>query len=271
MVKVILFLILVPLCIALIAGAGPTGSVHDGSTWTSLPPFNNGIKVSRSLQLPSKQSRLNSQYSQGFANCALLAIWAVGDQVFIGVMGGEAHFPRWSLSRSANVVPTRLGFIYILSIIFIGLLVPSDDHRLLSGSGITASPFVVAVVDAGIPGLPSVINICMIIGVLAIALECIYLPSRILRTMALQGFLPQYIANVDAKGRPRWALAITAVVALLCRYIGLSSESSPHSNTCDSKILEILMRSIRYQAPATSSSTGSCPSPAPPSSQTGLS
>jgi amino acid permease len=39
-------------------------------------------------------------------------------------MGGEAEFPRWSLARSANMVPTRLGFIYILSIVFIGLLVP---------------------------------------------------------------------------------------------------------------------------------------------------
>jgi hypothetical protein len=37
---------LVPLCLALIAGAGPTGSVHDGRTWTSLSPFKNGIKVS---------------------------------------------------------------------------------------------------------------------------------------------------------------------------------------------------------------------------------
>jgi amino acid transporter len=45
MVKVLLFLILVPLCLALIAGAGPTGSVHDGSTWASLPVMKNGIKV----------------------------------------------------------------------------------------------------------------------------------------------------------------------------------------------------------------------------------
>jgi amino acid transporter len=142
-------------------------------------------------------------------------------------MGGEAEFPRWSLARSANMVPTRLGFMYILSVVFIGLLVPSDDHRLLSGSGVTASPFVIAVTDAAIPGLPSSINVCMIIGILAIALECIYLPSRILRTMSLQGFLPQFIANVDSRGRPRWALAITSAVALLCTYIGLSSEYTP--------------------------------------------
>jgi amino acid permease len=180
---------------------------------------------SKELEIQSYQVYM-AHYLQGFANCALLAIWAVGDQVFIGVMGGEAEFPRWSLARSANMVPTRLGFMYILSVVFIGLLVPSDDHRLLSGSGVTASPFVIAVTDAGIPGLPGFINVCMIIGILAIALECIYLPSRILRTMSLQGFLPQFIANVDSRGRPRWALAITSAVALLCTYIGLSSEYS---------------------------------------------
>lgn len=151
MVKVILFLILVPLCIALIAGAGPTGSIHDGRTWTLLSPFKNGIKVSHDSQ-KHQDIVLELTVLQGFANCALLAIWAVGDQVFIGVMGGEAQFPRWSLARSANMVPTRLGFIYVLSVVFIGLLVPSNDHRLLSGSGITASPFVIAVLDAGIPG-----------------------------------------------------------------------------------------------------------------------
>jgi amino acid transporter len=122
------------------------------------------------------------------------------------------------------MVPTRLGFIYVLSVIFIGLLVPSDDDRLLSGSGVAASPFVIAVTDSGIPGLPSVINICMVIGVLAIALECIYLPSRILRNMSQQGFLPAFIANVDARGRPRWALGITAAFGLIFTYIGLSSK-----------------------------------------------
>lgn len=221
MVKVILFLLLVPLCLALIGGAGPKGFVHHGETWTSLPAFKNGIKV----RLSSIHYAYHlTNFQQGFANCALLAIWAVGDQVFVGVMGGEAEQPRWSLGRSADMVPTRLGFIYVLSVVFIGLLVPSDDDRLLSGSGVAASPFVIAVMDAGIPGLPSVINACMVIGVLAIALECIYLPSRILRNMAMQGFMPAYIANVDAKGRPRWALAITSVFGVVFTYIGLSSK-----------------------------------------------
>ena len=57
MVKVILFLILVPLCIALIAGAGSTGSVHKGSTWTSLPPFKNGIKVNDASHSPDVITR----------------------------------------------------------------------------------------------------------------------------------------------------------------------------------------------------------------------
>ncbi|KAL4739779.1 hypothetical protein BDV11DRAFT_169693 [Aspergillus similis] len=40
----------------------------------------------------------------------------------------------------------------------------------------------------------------MIIGILAIALECIYSPSRMLRTIALQKLIPSFIA--DSMKRP---------------------------------------------------------------------
>ncbi|EXJ76880.1 hypothetical protein A1O3_10525 [Capronia epimyces CBS 606.96] len=202
MVKIILFLLIVVLSLALIGGAGSTGSVHDGSYWTNGLAFQNGFG--------------------GFANCALLAIWAVGDQVFIGVMGGEAKSPRYSMAHAATLVPFRTGFMYIVCVIFIGLLVPSDDPHLLGGSGAAASPFVIAVTEAGIKGLPDLINACIIIGVVAIALESIYLPSRMIRTMALQGLIPSFLGKCDSRGRPRWALAITALVAIVFSYMSLS-------------------------------------------------
>ena len=46
LVKIALFLIIITLGIALIAGAGPTGHAHNGSTWTDLPAFKNGFFVS---------------------------------------------------------------------------------------------------------------------------------------------------------------------------------------------------------------------------------
>jgi amino acid transporter len=161
---------------------------------------------------------------QGFANAALLAIWAAGDQVFIGVMGGEAESPRYSMAHSANLVPWRVGVFYLVSVVLVSLIVPSDDSRLLGSSSSAASPFVIAVQNAGIKGVPDLINACMIIGITAIALESIFLPSRILRTMALQELIPSFLAKTDEKGRPRWALSITATVAIILTYMSLSGK-----------------------------------------------
>ncbi|KAI2831615.1 hypothetical protein CBS147320_5169 [Aspergillus niger] len=184
LVKVLLFFFITIISLAIIGGAGPSGYVRDGSTWTDLPAFKNGFG--------------------GFANAALLAIWGTGDQVFIGVMGGEAESPRYSMAHAANLVPWRVAVFYLVSVVLVSIIVPSDDSRLLGGSSVTTSPFVIAVEDAGIR-------------------ECIFLPSRILRTMALQNLLPSFIAKVDEKGRPRWALAITSVAAVILTYMSLSA------------------------------------------------
>ena len=157
----------------------------------------------------------------------LLATWAVGDQVFIGIIGGEAQSPRFSMAHATKLVPFRVNIVYMVSIMFITLLVPSNDSRLLGGSGVTASPFIIAINDAGIPVLGSIINAAMMIGILAIAAESVYLSSRILRTMAHQKLIPERFAGVDSRGRPRWALGITAVVATFLTYINLNGELSP--------------------------------------------
>lgn len=161
---------------------------------------------------------------QGFSSCALLATWAVGDQVFIGIMGGEAESPRFSMAHATKLVPFRVSFIYILSVVFLTIMVPSDNKRLLGASSVAASPFIIAVEDAGIPGIGSLLNAGMMVGVLAIAAEAIYLSSRVLRTMSHQKLIPGRLARVDEKGRPRLALIITCVVALLLSYIQLSGE-----------------------------------------------
>ncbi|CAG8296771.1 unnamed protein product [Penicillium salamii] len=203
LIKIVIFLIIIILSLALVLGAGPKGTFHHGDTWTSLPPFLNGFS--------------------GFANCALLAVWAVGDQVFIGIMGGEAESPRFSMGHATKLVPFRVNFIYVISVVFITILVPSDDHRLLGGTGVAASPFIIAVQDSGIPGIPSLLNAGMICGVLAIAAEAVYLSSRVLRTMAHQKLIWEGLAKVDSSGRPRWALIITSLVAVVLSYIQIAA------------------------------------------------
>lgn len=151
----------------------------------------------------------------------------MGDQVFIGIMGGEAASPRFSMAHATKLVPYRVNVVYMLSVTFTTLLVPSDDDRLLGGTGVAASPFVIAVQDSGIPGIPSLLNAGMMIGVLGIAAEAIYLSSRIFRTMAHQQLIPERLAKVDGKGRPRAALLITCAVGLIVAYIQLAGNVRP--------------------------------------------
>lgn len=222
LVKVFLFVFFVIISLAIIGGAGPTGSVKDGSTWTDLPAFKNSFGVCTRLYTPFQWTGNLVNAVSGFASAALLAVWAVGDQIYIGVLGGEARSPRYSMAHAANAVPWRVTVFYMVLITFVSVIVPSSEDRLLGGSGSAASPFVIAVDNAGIKGVPDLVNACMIIGIVAIALECIYLPSRMLRTMALQKLIPSFIAEVDEKGRPRWALMITGVVGVVLTYISLS-------------------------------------------------
>lgn len=113
----------------------------------------------------------------------------------------------------------------MVSVSLVSIIVPSDDPNLLGGSGAAASPFVIAIQSSGIKGIPDLVNACIIVGIMSVALESIYLPSRMLRTMALQGLIPEFMAKVDEKGRPRWALAITAIVGTALTYMNLSGTS----------------------------------------------
>lgn len=139
-------------------------------------------------------------------------------------MGGEAKSPRYSMAHAATLVPLRVGFMYMILVVLVGILISPEDPHLLGGGGSAASPFVLAVKQAGIKGIPDIINACMIIGILAIALESIYLPSRMLRTMAVQGLIPEAFGKCDSKGRPRLALAFTSVVGVALTYMSLSGK-----------------------------------------------
>ncbi|RDW83512.1 hypothetical protein BP5796_05003 [Coleophoma crateriformis] len=202
--KVAVLVLFIVTSIAMIAGAGPTGKKHDGEYWRELPPFLHNVK--------------------GTSLCAIYAIWGVGDQVFVGIMGGEAKNPRYSMPRAVKSVGIRVFLVFMLIVIFITLLVPETDPRLLSGSGsIHSSPLVIALNDAGITVIPDILNAIMLIGIGSGGLEPMYIASRVMRHMALKGQLPRVLAQIDNKGRPTWALFITALWTILFTYLNCSN------------------------------------------------
>lgn len=67
--------------------------------------------------------------------------------------------PRRNVPRAIKRVYVRIIFFYMTSVIIISLLVPSTDPSLnLKNKDASASPFVIAIKEAGIKGLPGFVK-----------------------------------------------------------------------------------------------------------------
>lgn len=109
----------------------------------------------------------------------------------------------------------RILLFYVVSLTLVGCLVPYTDHRLGAAANASASPFVIAIKNAGISGLPSVINLVIIIAVLSVGNAAIFAASRTIGSMSAQGFGPRFLLTIDRRGRPLYALLVVFAFGLL--------------------------------------------------------
>ncbi|KAL3462386.1 amino acid permease/ SLC12A domain-containing protein [Aspergillus heterothallicus] len=202
--KILVLIIFIIVGIALVFGAGPEGTMHHGENWQDGQAFLNGFK--------------------GFGNSVLLAILAIGDNTFTGFLAGESRSPRFSVAHAVFLIPIRVSVFYLVSVALIGILISPHNENLLGSSGVAASPFVIAINQAGIKGLPDFLNVIIIFAVAAIAAESFFIASRILQSMAHQGLISAWVAKVDSRGRPRVSLVITSILCITLTYINLSGE-----------------------------------------------
>lgn len=106
---------------------------------------------------------------------------------------------------------------YILSIIVIGILVPYDSPSLIRGFDVNskASPFVIAIQNAGIGGMDSIMNGVILISVLSVANSSLWSASRTLAALGEQGQAPRILAYIDREGRPVVAIGIVSLMGFL--------------------------------------------------------
>jgi amino acid transporter len=119
----------------------------------------------------------------------------------------------------------RIALFYVVALTIVGLLVPYTDTRLLSASSADAkaSPFVIAIKNAGIGGLDSVMNVVIMIAVLSVGNSSVYGSSRTLAALAEQGQAPRFLAYIDREGRPIFSILVASALGLLC-YLAASDK-----------------------------------------------
>ena len=151
------------------------------------------------------------------------AAFSYGGVEMVAVAAGEAEAPRKNIPKAVRRVFWRILFFYVLGSLAIGVIVPADDERLLSGgAGAASSPWVIGIVRAGIPVLPHIINAVILTSAASSGNAFLYTGSRYLFALAQNGQAPKIFLTCTKAGVPVYCVLITASVGLLT-YMTVSS------------------------------------------------
>jgi amino acid transporter len=165
---------------------------------------------------------------RGFCSVFVTAAFAFGGTELSGLAAAESANPAKSLPKACKQVFWRILIFYVLGTFIVGLIVPHDADYLLgsSGSNTKASPFVVSIQNAGISGLPSVMNAVITISVISVANSATFGSTRTIQALASYGMAPKFMSYVDKAGRPIPCVILQVLFGLLAFINEASSTGS---------------------------------------------
>ncbi|KAJ8141630.1 hypothetical protein OXX79_007513 [Metschnikowia pulcherrima] len=196
-IKVIAVIGFIILGIVLVCGGGPKGGYLGAKYWHNPGPFNHGFK--------------------GLCSVFVTAAFAFSGTELVGLAAAESVNPRKTMPKAIKQVFWRITLFYIVSLILVGMLVPYNSPDLQGGDGTARySPFVIAIRNAGISGLPSVMNVVIMIAVLSVGNSSVFGSSRTMAALAAAGQAPKLFNYIDKKGRPLFGIILQSLFGLIC-------------------------------------------------------
>jgi amino acid transporter len=159
----------------------------------------------------------------GFWAVLIQAGFAYQGTELVAVGAGESANPRKTMPAAIRKTFWSIFCLFVGTIFFIGILVPSDNPNMLTGdTNAGSSPLVIAAQLAGVKVLPDLINAILLTVVLSAALSNVYSGSRVLVGLSEEHCAPKFFQRTSKKGVPYIAVAFTSAFGLLA-YMNLSA------------------------------------------------
>ncbi|KAJ5113874.1 hypothetical protein N7456_002408 [Penicillium angulare] len=219
-VKVLCFLGLVVVSIVITAGGGPSGETigfrfwHNPGAWVDF----DGITGPTGHFLGFVSSFVNASFS------------FIGVETVV-ITAAESVDPHRAIPKAARRVTYRIAFFYILGAFLIGIIVDPTNSNLTSGDdNANSSPFVIAIKEAGISALPSIVNACILVAAWSAGNSYCWVGSRMIVAMTTDHQLPQIFGRVDKHGVP-YVAVITAWLFGPLAYLSLGSGGAAQAFT----------------------------------------
>ncbi|OGM47223.1 hypothetical protein ABOM_003912 [Aspergillus bombycis] len=216
--KLILIIILFLFTFVTMVGGNPQRDAYGFRNWTETSPF---VEYISSGDLGR---------FQGFLAALWQAAFTIVGPEYIASVAGETQRPRKTLKTAFKSVYWRFGLFFIGGALCVGIVLPANDPTLIrvlrsgaTGTG-AASPFVIAMNNMQIEGLPHVINALLVTSIYSAGDALVYTCSRSLHGLALNGHAPKIFRKCTKNGVPIYCLLVALAFGCLS-YLKLGSGS----------------------------------------------
>lgn len=189
--------------LCMVCGAGKTGPVGF-RYWRNPGPWGDGAALVKNKDTDRLLAWVSSLIS---------AVFTFLGVELVGLSCGESDNPRKAVPSAIQKVLWRIIIFYILSMFFMGMLIPFNDPKLEDDSQFAASsPFIVAMKNSGTRILPGIFNGVILVAVFSTAVSNVYCGSRILLGLAETHTAPKIFLWTTSKGIPYVSVLFTAAI-----------------------------------------------------------
>ncbi|KAL4878469.1 amino acid permease/ SLC12A domain-containing protein [Aspergillus karnatakaensis] len=219
--KIILIFMLFFFTFVTMVGGNPQGDAYGFRYWNNPGSFAEYLSTG---SLGRFEGFLACLWSAGFA--------CVGPE-YISMVAAEAKHPRRYISNAFKTVYWRFGIFFIGSALCCGIVLPYNNEKLFdvhrgsgTGSGTASgSPYVIAMTNLGIDGLPHLVNALLITSIFSAGNTYTYTATRILHSLALEGRAPRVLRNCTKQGVPIYCFLVVMVFPFLS-FLQVSNSSN---------------------------------------------
>ncbi|BBX68653.1 amino acid permease [Mycolicibacterium psychrotolerans] len=126
------------------------------------------------------------------------------------IAAAESSDPERAVAKAANSVILRILIFYVGAVFLLVTILPWNDDA------VSASPFVAAFTEMGIPYADHVMNAVVLTAVLSCLNSGMYTASRMLFVLAARREAPPALVKVTRRGVPANAILASSVIGFLC-------------------------------------------------------
>ncbi|KAM0445489.1 hypothetical protein ACHAQK_001699 [Fusarium lateritium] len=159
---------------------------------------------------------------EGFLAALFTAAFTIVGPEYISMVAAEAQRPSITIKSAFKTVYYRFCVFFIMGALAIGIVCAYNDPALYDiyfGAGGTgnaaSSPYVIAMSNLGIKGLPHVVNFLILTSIFSAGNTYTYCATRALYSLSLAGRAPRFLRYCNKSGIPIYCFCVTMLFPFL--------------------------------------------------------